>query len=204
MKKIMFNELYGLQQATLDRRKNMTRRIALKEPVSDMNIGFDTATHQCLICSGNRIVARSQYAVGEVVAIAQSYAKLYFYENLSPELRRVMSDMFKHRTAAWHNKMFVKAELMPHHIKITNIRVEALCAISDEDCLREGIYEVVPETITDNGVEVGELQGYSFQNAGRIYDTPYHAFKALIDKLNKRGTFESNPIVFVYEYELVD
>lgn len=191
----MFNEPYGLHQATLDRRKNMTRRIALKEPVKDMNVGYDTQTHQCLICSGNWIVARSQYAVGEVVAIAQRYC------DIVPPLEN-KNVLWTNK--GWKNKMFVKAECMPHHIKITNIRVEALCAITDEDCLREGIYEVVPETITDNGVEVGELQGYSFQNAGRNYDTPYHAFKALIDKLNKRGTFESNPIVFVYEYELVD
>lgn len=37
----------------------------------------------------------------------------------------------------WDNKMFVRAEHMPHRIRITDIRVERLQDISDEDCLRK-------------------------------------------------------------------
>ena len=44
--------------------------------------------------------------------------------------------------AGYTNKMFVKSDLMPHHIKITNIRMEQLQDISEEDCLKEGIHKV--------------------------------------------------------------
>ena len=37
--------------------------------------------------------------------------------------------------------MFVKADLMPRHIEFTDRKVERLQDISDEDCLKEGIYE---------------------------------------------------------------
>lgn len=188
MQKIMFNDKFGLQQATFDKIKDMTRRIACESPVADMNVGFDTATHQCLICSGDRIVARSRYAVGETVAIAQGYIDVYSPTDFASaeHAQSVMS------SPGWLNKMYVRAEVMPHHIRITGIKVEPLCGISDEDCLKEGI------------IDTGS--GFTCYKRGvlPLFKTPYAAFKALIDKMSGKGTFEGNPIVFVYTYELVD
>lgn len=193
MQKIMFNEQFGLQQATLDKTKDMTRRVALKDPVADMNVGYDTKTQQCIICSGNRIVARSTYAVGEVVAVAQRYSHIIsaITNRFAPHSKDWMRD-----EAGWNNKMFVKAEWMPHHIKIIDIKVEPLCGISDEDCLREGI------TTLKGGFRLQDA--YSFKGDKVWWKTPYLAYKELIDRLNRRGFFESNPIVFVYTYELID
>lgn len=193
MQKIMFNEQFGLQQATLDKTKDMTRRVALKDPVEDMNVGYDTKTNQCIICSGNRIVARSTYAIGEVVAVAQRYSQIIsaITNRFAPHSKDWMRD-----EAGWNNKMFVKAEWMPHHIKIIDIKVEPLCGISDEDCLREGI------TTLKGGFRLQDA--YSFKGDKVWWKTPYLAYKELIDRLNHRGFFETNPIVFVYTYELVD
>lgn len=193
MKKIMFNERFGLQQATFDKTKDMTRRVALKDPVEDMNVGYDTKTQQCIICSLNRIVARSTYAVGEVVAVAQRYSQIIsaITNRFAPHSKDWMRD-----EAGWNNKMFVKAEWMPHHIKIIDIKVEPLCGISDEDCLREGI------TTIKGGFRLQDA--YSFKGDKIWFKTPYLAYKELIDRLNKRGFFESNPLVYAYTYELVD
>ena len=193
MQKIMFNEQFGLQQATLDKTKDMTRRVALKDPVEDMNVGYDAKTQQCIICSGNRIVARSTYAVGEVVAIAQRYSQII--SAITPRFSPHAKDWMRSEKG-WNNKMFVKAEYMPHHIKIIDIKVEPLCCISDEDCLREGI------TTLKGGLRLQDA--YSFKGYKLWWKTPYLAYKELIDRLNSRGFFESNPIVFVYTYELID
>ena len=89
--------------------------------------------------------------------------------------------------------MFTKAELMPHHIQITNVRVERLQDISDEDCLAEGI-------TNDCGVFK-----YTVDNAlTKTFMTAKEAYASLIDKVGKKGTWESNPWVFVYYFELVD
>lgn len=37
-----------------------------------------------------------------------------------------------------------------------------------------------------------------------VYLTPREAFAALIDSISGKGTFNSNPYVFAYEFELVD
>lgn len=209
MKKIMFNDKYGLTQAVLKGRKTITRRAV---PMHDYKYGFqvwyDTKTKQCCVCDGSFIVERSRYSRGEVVAIAQSYRDInergivQFKPTSEPDGMIYGDNMcqviWAENHAGWNNKIFVKAELMPHHIKITNIRVERLQDISNEDCSNEGI-----RTWDHNNNPFPPA--YDFINSPKSsYKTPREAFAALIDKVSGRGTWKSNPYVFVYEFELVD
>lgn len=195
MQKIMFNEQYGLQQATFDGIKTMTRRIVPDKVMEQVPayqeqyyagalepISVEDAIMQ--MC-GPEHMFHVGYEVGEIVAVAQSYEDVFGYGDA------YHLGLFG-RTAAWDNKMFVKAELMPRHIKITGKKVERLQAISDEDCLREGI------------IDTGS--GYTCYRQGvlPLFRTPYAAFKALIDKVSRKGTWKSNPYVYAYTYKLVD
>lgn len=214
MKKIMFNDKYGLTQAVLDGRKTMTRRIIHAENIPyDPEYGYAPNIDACCVFNEDDVVAKSQYNLGDVVAIAQSYKDInelgivqtkptqgdeYIWFGNDGGLECVWAE----NHAGWENKMFVKADLMPHQIKITNIRVERLQDISDEDCLREGVRlweDAVPEYKSN---PLGKL----YEIAGRWdgYKSPREAFAALIDKVSGKGTWESNPLVWVYEFELVD
>lgn len=194
MKKIMFNDKYGLTQAVLDGRKTMTRRmVCTKDVRPPVHLSYDIKTRQFLLYDAClSLVERSRYAFDEVVAIAQSY------NDVIEEWKKGYGQGFcfspKDR-AGMTNKMFVRSEDMPHHIKITNIRVERLRDISDEDCLREGIYL--------SQEEFGKPSTYAF-NDEYLYLNPRSAFMVLIDKVSGKGTWQSNPIVWVYEFELVD
>ena len=207
MKKIMFSDRYGLTQAALEGRKTMTRRIA--NPLSsniDRRIFGTLSEGSCIIerklvyTEGQRIFV-SQYKFGEVVAIAQSYETLANSgtEQLGNMLATSSTFKEEYTGAGWGNKMFVKAELMPHRIRITDIKVERLQDISDEECLKEGIS-------TTNVFEVGYgiPEAYVFDGSEIAYITPRQAFAALIDKVSGKGTWESNPYVFCYTFELVD
>lgn len=210
MKKIMFNDKFGLTQAVLDGRKTMTRRI-IKCPrtfrgewVAGFNIHRSPSDKKivgfpCMYDADEREFDMGEilpkYKLGEVVAIAQSYESVYHECGL--ETMDMLVSSLKYN-AGWTNKMFVKADLMPHHIKITGIKVERLQDISDEDCLKEGI------------IHVSTFLGQ------KIYHTPHvngsylstnvaqEAFAYLIDKVSGKGTWESNPFVFAYEFVLVD
>lgn len=233
MKKIMFNDRFGLTQAVLEGRKTMTRRI-IKCPrtfrgewVAGFNIHRSPSDKKivgfpCMYDADEREFDMGEilpkYELGEVVAIAQSYQDInnYYYAALRrktsihgqiiDELDLVdIHDIIKWKslrddlmnTPGWTNKMFVKADLMPHHIKITGVKVERLQDISDEDCLKEGIYE-------DSGDDKFPPSiFYDFEgNKDDGFDTPREAFAALIDKVSGKGTWESNPYVWVYEFEL--
>lgn len=100
--------------------------------------------------------------------------------------------------AGWLNKMFVKADLMIFRIRITNINAERLQDVSDEDCFKEGI------EFCYNAKHF--YVNYNPTIGSRIWlaETPRKAFAALIDQISGKGTWDSNPYVFVYEFELVD
>lgn len=203
MKKIFFSDKLGLTQAVLDGRKTMTRRIFYIPdkfvPYLYIYDIFDIVD-DCIIWKDKsdniRMTFEPKYKVGEVVAIAQSYESVYHECGL--ETMDMLVSKLKY-SVGWTNKMFVKADLMPHHIKITDIKVERLQDISDEDCLKYGIYE-------DSGDdEFPPSIFYEFEgNKDDGFDTPREAFASLIDKVSGKGTWESNPFVFVYEFKLID
>lgn len=132
-----------------------------------------------------------RYKVGEVVAIAQCYL----------DIKKPQFDKFGHDVAGNTNKMFVRADLMPHHIKITDVRVERLQDITDEDCLKEGIMDFIP---SDDEYMV-ERCGYFTSDGGCfLFDTPREAYASLINKICGKGTWERNPWVEVYTFTRVD
>lgn len=230
-KKIMFNDKYGLTQAVLEGRKTMTRRVCKYDrPNETYDIVFPVFEPNDYDNDGN-IVSTLNYAfgwkndkgdftgwnipkykVGEVVAIAQSYESL----GMNPEIALDDKDGIGFYTKTkfapgWKNKMFVRADLIPHHIRITNIKIERLQDISDEDCLAEGVVKVT-HTVPTKAPQclISYYPCLSLKEAadkvgwGITYSTPQLAFAALIDKVSGKGTWESNPYVFVYEFELID
>lgn len=215
MKKIMFNDEFRLTQAVLEGRKTMTRRI-IKCPrtfrgewVAGFNIHRRHSDKKivdwpCMYDADEREFDMGEilpkYELGEVVAIAQSYKDSgYDSDSLDRHpkdlsIRGLMKD-----SAGWNNKMFVKSYACKHHIKITNVKIERLQDISDEDCLKEGVIHAYTD---NNGIKI-----YHTPHTKRGYlstDVAQEAFAALIDKVSGKGTWESNPFVFAYEFVLVD
>ena len=99
---------------------------------------------------------------------------------------------------AFNNKMFVAADMMIHQIRITDVRVERLQDISDEDCLKEGIIQ--GKCGSEN---THFMDAYYVPNDIQPYCTPREAFAHLINKVSKKDVWSENPYVFVYDFELV-
>ena len=192
MKKIMFNDQYGLTEAVLAGRKTQTRRIAYEKPFKHIrSCGFimeGKDKGKLAINDGNEIVAKSTYKIGEVVAVAQRYCDIPFANDIF--IREV--------PIGWSNKMFVKSDLMPHQIKITNIRCERLQDISTDDCMKEGIFCSHIDGIDD--AYSYDATNDSFEKKW-WYRTPIEAYKMLSCKLHLH--WDANPLVFVYDFKLV-
>ena len=193
MKKISFSERYGLQQAVIAGTKTMTRRIVPDGTLrmAQMEVGVHGGD------LAERIKDHSLYLWHDEIAIAQAYNTLRWPSVPGIDWNAIVDEVT--HAKGWKNKMFVKAKYMPHRIRITDIRVERLQDISDKDCLREGIRKSV--------VEYGDkkiVQWTYFDEKRTIwFDSPRDAFAALIDRISGRGTWELNPWVYVYEFELI-
>lgn len=221
MQKIMFNDRYELTKAVLEGRKTQTRKICkysrpnesydivfpVFEPkdydnegnnTSALNYAFGWRNDECMFTGWNK----PHYKVGEIVAIAQSYKNAGFrpdkvlYRSI-PEI-----DGYVKETAycqkGWNNKMYVAPNLMPHQIRITNVRIQHLQDISEDDCLAEGVYKG-----QCGSIDTHLMDAYYYRGNIQPYCTPREAYAALIDKVSGKGTWEHNPWVFVYEFELV-
>lgn len=219
MKKIMFNDRYGLTQAVLNGTKTMTRRLV---PDSILNkVGeyqqyyyegaLDTINEQeaILMMITYERMLRTAYRVGEVVAVAQPYKDIatthHFIETC---LANEWS--LDYRDAGWNNSLFVKPCLMPHQIRITDIKVERLQDISDEDCLKEGIIagelkHSPKKEFVLQPLPYGCWVPYSFYGASEDYYNPREAFAALINRpgVGRKGLWAENPLVVAYSFELV-
>ena len=218
----MFNDKYSLTQAVLDGRKTMTRRI-IKYPstfkgewVAGFNIHRRHSDkkiigYPCMYDADEREFDMGEilpkYEVGEVVAIAQSYRDVeqggYPVDSRYDAFRTANwgdgEDGALNSSAGWRNKLFVRSDLMPNHIRINDVKIERLQDISDEDCLKEGIYKG-----QCGSADTHFMDAYYYKGDIQPYCTPRGAFAALIDKVSGKGAWESNSYVFVYEFELVD
>ena len=205
MKKIMFNDRFGLTKAVLEGKKTQTRRIC-KEQIW---------AHSDIVNAENGIYhfESPKYKVGEVVAVAQSYCSIADeLENCNNATCAAHYDKNVQKASeyiSWmehpgfNNKMFVAADMMIHRIRITDVRVERLQDISDEDCLAEGIYPYYYGDEKEKRFYDIPPDGYSFDGMDYHYPTPREAFANLIDKVGGKGTWDSNPYVWVYDFELV-
>lgn len=210
MKKIMFNDKMCLTQAVIEGRKTQTRRIIPKDFFS-LTWDEKNGTLWYENSMGDFIdVRNSKYAlckVDEVIAVAQSYCSIAeelensnnatcaaHYEKNVQKASEYISWM---EHPGFNNKMFVAADMMIHQIRITDVRVERLQDISDEDCLKEGI-----QTFYYGDCKFPP-DGYTFDNGKSHFNTPREAFAHLINKVSKKDVWQENPYVFVYDFELV-
>ena len=183
--------------------KIQTRRIIKPQPDSR---GFRTTNVMFEDWHGREY--KPKYKVGETVYLKEPYilyqedyqeSKLsqsgiqYAYKfgsNLSIEEITGKSD------SKWSNKLFMPESAARHFIRITAVRAERLQDISEEDCLKEGIEEVIWKG------KILKSSKYYF-NGYESYDTPIEAYAELIDRINKEGIWERNPYVWVYDFKLV-
>lgn len=258
MRKIMFDDKYGLTEAVLTGRKTMTRRVvpakvaqmieAFANPTlivpldcipSGMSIeefeqqwkNFDApvfiqpkSKEKIKFYDARKEAAKlAPYKIGEDIAVAQNYKDCIGQEYLDYVAEDEVCKLVMNGHIGCTNKMFVRADLMPHRIRIKNIKVERLQDISDEDCAKEGIIYVnwrqyikqdmddfSPQPYKDHDLWTLPIFEESFRDAWAeqkpgeyAAESAKVAFAVLIFKLMGKKVWEQNPWVFAYEFELV-
>ena len=209
MKKIMFNDHYGQNQAVLEGRKTMTRRVL---DLSEEDEAWLEHTFDWSFCESDILDRYAQYKVGEVVAVAQSYLEAY-EELLADEdwdNHRDKWDVFRHFLfngedhtvlKGWKNKMFVKSEVMPTRIRFTNRKIERLQSISAVDCVLEGVM-LDPHTGLYYVPNLYYKRKTKYSVTPTLFARPDFAYYNLCKRLGMVHD-NSNPWVIAYTFELV-
>ena len=205
MKKKMFNDKFLLTKAVLEGRKTQTRLIMKGKPLfpsDEIESAGVLGDEAQIIANGGEslITMKLPFRVGEVVAVAQSYRNCGGVNEDGVPMWEIISQKVGNTNAGWDNKMFVRADIMPHQIRITDVRIERLQDISDEDCLKEGIIKKWHAPAFKNYYYV---PGVEVKSVKDVHDTPQEAFAHLINKVSRKDVWSQNPYVFVYDFDLV-
>lgn len=153
---------------------------------------------------------KPKYKVGDIVYLKEPYRieNGYFSYKFSEkrvkftgnpkDLEKLLSQQEKSKSV-WLNKLFMPESAARVFIEITEVRTERLQDISEKDCIKEGIF-YAPIQITPLKEELTIM----WSNGLNSYETPKKAYAAIIDHINGKGTWDSNPWVYVYEFKLYD
>jgi len=191
MQGIKFNA-QGIK-AILDGRKTMFRM-----PLSPQQI-FERVHHM----TENEV---SKYKVGETVFVQEEFCTFPIHNIMYVS---ELSDDECYENYSWKQPCEMQEKHARTFLKITNIKVERLQDISEEDCIKEGGQWIGGEQLHDSG----------------DYSDSYFYYGDLVDGwVNKEETchisafekeiwnnlpykaphdWKSNPYVFVYEFEVV-
>ena len=167
---------------------------------------------------GDILWARETWTYGRVVGESDEYGNSEFWlEQTQKEkdekcifYKADMDDAVREdisfKDVFWKPSIFMPKKYARIFLRVTNVRVERLQDISEEDCLAEGIYEF------DDNDCTGDYKAYTISKPNIHYgiciddkfNSAYEAFEWLWNSINGKGAWESNPYVFVYTFQRVD
>ena len=183
----------------------MTRRIVKGDYVAVIQLKYEGSFIGKTVEGDSVILPPPTYKIGDVVAITQPYKNddVLTYNAYNEDGTAREDGFQRHKemlgSNGYRNKMFVKAEYMPHRIRITGIKVERLQDISDDDCLKEGVicgkFNDFPKPM---------YFPYTGCHDTEVTYTPQYAFRTLINRVSGPHTWDGNPWVIAYTFELVD
>jgi hypothetical protein len=224
MKGIIFKE--PLFHKVVSGEKTQTRRIVKPQP-QDIEMPEEGFIHfDGKYCVGKQRVytthgdidievipfpVKPEYLPGETLYLKERYDRIYIFEKgdkYNNPLKAAgdpecWETIYRHDgiyiDAEWKSAKSLPKKYARYFIEITAVRCEQLQNISDEDCMKEGCIESGGDFYFEGAEKIIRYKGC---NNYQGYFTPQQAYAAFIDQINGKGTWESNPFVFVYEFEI--
>jgi len=208
MKPILFNT--EMVRAILDGRKTVTRRIIDIDIVNNCDKESDGTLLDYQNCCGDFIepTRLCRYKVGDILYVRETFANTWRPD--SEDIGFVYkADGIPQKFPYWGNVQYKEEVWIPSihmpkeaariFLKVTNVRVERLQDITEQQVVNEGIKSYWAEPHTDTPPFIGI----------DLCHTRIKAFKQLWNSTIKKqdiGKYDwsSNPYVWVIEFERVD
>jgi len=178
-------------QAILDGRKTVTRRKIDRDITNFCDVEVDGILLDYQNCHGDFInpIDLCRYRKGDILWVRETWSEHQEYYNNSAKVFAEPHYIYKADGVyanKWRPSIHMPKEAARIFLKVTDVRVERLQDITEEDAITEGM----SKTLVD----------------GVIFISAKGNFHVLWDSLNiKRGYgWEDNPWVWVIEFERVD
>ena len=234
-------------QALLDGRKTMTRIIIKQKPGVCMFCGCTDpdcrvcirltaeACHWineektlCSACSHLKWTHKAKYQIGDLLWVKETFCltqpfdpETYYFGykcGIKPYSNNEASNKYNYSTPdKWKPSLFMPREAARIWLKVTDVRIERLNDISEEDAIKEGIeshvvknernYLIYSPKEKTKGIFCGpcKVDGtYVSKTSAFFSDKPaFHSFISLWEHINGSGSSKFNPWVFVYTFKVI-
>lgn len=213
-----------LYDATIKETKDQTRRIVVCPPnaygglqahLNDGKIFRIVAldeNERSEKKDGSEWLVKPKYKVGDIIYLKEPYKithshNIWYVRYKFDEQVKELPFSWGHKgleklciqqeksKSGWLNKLFMPSWCARRFIKITGVRAERLQDISGYDCVREGIEHKFPKATSMTQARID----YESAEPGLR-----EAYKALINSIDGKDTWNNNPLVWVYDYKLTD
>lgn len=198
MKKLLMKP-FLIEQVRLDK-KTQTRRIGGLEKVNENSLRHNW---------DNFSSPKSRFKVGEIVYVPESYIYVLFEKDydllegmkskqiFQNDVHSDFRDVAKDRGFTWKNPMFIPESEARLFLEITDVRVELISDISENDAIAEGI-EIDERMFSEHKEPYITIYGDHY---GHWYSSPQKAFFSLLNKVNKKK-IDLDSFVWVYEFKI--
>jgi hypothetical protein len=198
-KPILFNT--EMVQAILGDRKTVTRRVIKPQPIAGIRKSVFVPSG---IEDGHGREIKLLYKVGDILYVRETWQLLPSgFDEIPPEYWYIYkaTDELSDECTRWRPSIHMPKKAARIFLKVTDVRVERLQDITDEDCIAEGIKPVrVPGST--NYREEREFQIACGIATIEKYEELWDSTIKKQD-LDKYG-WEGNPWVWVIEFERVE
>lgn len=137
--------------------------------------------------------------VGDIIYVRETYGKLFnSVEDNEPIFYRADYSAHELETQVlpkWKPSIFMPRWASRIKLEITDVRVERLTSISEEDAIKEGLRSVIGPLQTS-------MWEYSETTGGQFAD-PRVAYQMLWEQINGLGSWDKNPWVWVITFEKI-
>lgn len=209
MKKRMFSDKFMFTDMVIQGRKTMTSDILPELGAETRLVGTNEKGEFEFWIGGNyeTVAIKPKFKVGEVVAVAQNYKDAGYHPG-TPQRAMLKIDGVMQKgdfaisdLPGWNNKMFVHPDLMPHRIRIENVKCEKLQQISESDIIKEGVIRYAK--LIDNNPYVIERFVYRTPGVRHEYNSALMAFLRIVGDIFGKDTWLNNPYRIAYEFTLI-
>ena len=208
IKPILFST--EMVQAILEGRKTQTRRIIKPQPKKgiiatafDFKKGF-YASKIKIEENPDRFeitkLFKPKYQTGDILWVRESFAKPPIY---AFGVKYIYKAGFNESICGWKPSIHMPKEAARIFLEVTNVRVERLQDISEEDAIAEGIDK--KGDLYFNYFESEKLEKLEkfFPKEYFYKEIPKVSFMSLWSKINGIDSWIANPWVWVYEFKIL-
>lgn len=177
-------------RAILEGRKTMTRRVVKFKPIGYLGWVRNVFTHLFKLADAPLKEMKCPYGVpGDRLWVRETFLDDGETKDRPQWIYRADNENYpRHEGQNWKPSIFMPRAASRILLEVTDVRVERLQDITEEDARAEGV---------EPDVDAGYWKGYIFPG---VYDSAKKSFASLWQSINGLGSWDQNPWVWVVSH----